>query len=131
MNNFRINTTVIYSAYVNYLKTSDNCILPLTNGKFGSLINDLNKLVKVGSAINVNVFTNATGSEIKYSNKPVLNINYTYSHQKKVNDTIVEVDGSVTILFTDGTMFTTADNNTIKYWFSIIGITPVVITPLL
>ena len=120
MNNFHINTTVLYSSFSNYLKTTTN-ILPLTNGKFSPLVADLNAVVKTASTVTVSIFGDAAGTNKIVNNSQVLNINYTYEHSKKVADTVVIVDGAICVLFTDGTKFTTADTNATKYWYSING----------
>jgi hypothetical protein len=95
--------------------------LPLTNNAFVPLIADLNNVVKTGAGVNVAIFGDAAGKNVTVKNGQVLNINYTYTHSKKVADTVVTVDGAITILFTDGTKFTTADTNVTKYWYSING----------
>jgi hypothetical protein len=118
MNNFHISTTVLYTSYANYLKTSTTNILPLTNGKYSELIADLNEAIKTHPTIDITIFSDAAGKAVKISTKPILNINYTYEHNKKVGDVVTTVDGSITILYADGAKFSTSDNNTVKYWYS-------------
>jgi hypothetical protein len=120
MNNFHINTTVIYSSFSNYLKTTTN-ILPLTNDKYNALINELNTVVKTVAEVKIAIFEDAAGTINKVKNNSVLNINYTYEHSKKVADTILSVDGALSIIFTDGSKFSTTDKNTKAYWYSING----------
>lgn len=120
MNTFHINTTVLYSSFSNYLKNTTN-ILPLTNDKFSVLVTELNAVVKTSPTISVSIYGDAAGTNKIVNNNLVLNINYTYEHDKKVADTVMTVDGAICILFKDGTKFATADTNATKYWYSING----------
>jgi hypothetical protein len=128
MNNFHINTTVIYSSFSNYLKNTTN-ILPLTNDKYTAFIDDLNLVVVNTSEIRISIFEDAAGTIIKVPRgRPVLNVNYTYEHSKKLADSVVNVDGTLSIIYMDGTKFSTTDTNTKEYWYSINGsqLTPLV-----
>uniref|UniRef100_A0A6C0JGR2 Uncharacterized protein n=1 Tax=viral metagenome TaxID=1070528 RepID=A0A6C0JGR2_9ZZZZ len=118
MNNFHISTTVLYTSYANYLKTSTTNILPLTNGKYSELISDLNEAIKTHPTIDIAIYSDAAGSKSVIAKKSILNINYTYEHEKKAGDVVITVDGSITVLYLDGTKFSTNDSNTVKYWYA-------------
>jgi len=120
MNNFHINTTVIYSSFSNYLKTTTN-ILPLTNDKYTAFIDELNVIVKTVPEIKIAIFEDAAGTINKVKSNSVLNVNYTYEHSKKLADAVVNVDGALSIICMDGTKFSTTDTNTKAYWYSING----------
>lgn len=123
MNNFQISTTVLYTSYANYLKTSSTNVLPLTNDKYSDLVTNLNAAIKTHPNINITIFSNAAGSAVTVAKKTILNVNYTYEHDKKVADKVNTVDGSLTILYTDGTKFSTSDSNPVKYWYAFEGAT--------
>lgn len=121
MNNFHISTTVLYTSYANYLKTSDTNVLPLTNSKYSDFITDLNTAIKTHPNINITIFSDAAGSAVTVAKKTILNVNYTYEHDRKVADKVSTVDGALTILYTDGTKFSTTDGNLVKYWYAFEG----------
>jgi hypothetical protein len=121
---FHIVTTVLYSAFTNYVPNSEsNLVLP-TNGEIVNLSNDIIYTLNnsPGAPLVISIFTDASGQKLVL-NKTATNINYLYPYEDVKNDTTISYPGKVTFIFNDGTMFKVTDDNLpIQYYYSLNGL---------
>jgi hypothetical protein len=104
---------------------------PIVDGEYISFQNDVNYAINMLGHVNVNIYTDASGTTfaIDSSGNPIQNaliqrMVYTYPYLDQNNNT---VDGSFQIFFYNGGSWANSDANYAAYWYSIEGILPVTI----
>ena len=104
---------------------------PITDGEYISFQSDVNYAINVLGHVNVNIFTDASGTTyaLDSSGNPIQNalierMVYTYPHMDESNN---PVDGTFEIKFFNSGKWTNTDANYAAFWYSIEGILPVTI----
>lgn len=104
---------------------------PITDGEYISFQNDVNYAINILGHVNLNIFTDASGTNyaIDSSGNPIQNalierMVYTYPYMDLSNN---PVEGNFELYFYNSGKWANNDANWSQYWYSIEGIYPVVI----
>jgi len=104
---------------------------PITDGEYISFQNDVNYAINILGHVNLNIYTNASGTifDTDASGNPIQNalierMVYTYPHLDENGN---PVDGLFEIFFYNGAYWSNPDANNAAYWYYIEGIYPKVL----
>ena len=104
---------------------------PITDGEYISFQNDVNYAINVLGHVNLNIYTDASGTTFALDSNgaPIQNaliekLIYTYPYMDASNN---QVDGQFEIIFAGGGTWNNVDAHWYEFWYSIEGILPVTI----
>lgn len=104
------------------------------NNKYAEYYADLNTIMRTRGHCYINIFSNPDGTSfsIDSAGNPIQNrlVNYVmYSYGNYDMSSTAATIGKIRIVFNDSSRFEILDNQTAISWFTVEGITPVVIKP--
>jgi hypothetical protein len=104
---------------------------PITDGEYISFQNDVNYAINILGRVNLNIFTDASGTvfALDSSGNPIQNaliqkLVYNYPYIDLSGNAI---DGYFQIYFYDSGFWGNVDSNNAAFWYSIEGIYPITI----
>jgi hypothetical protein len=127
-------TLVLYSDSLHNSKNRETFdkVPYLTNGQYELIIDDINTTLIEGNPFRINIYTDASGTVFaKDSNsndindRLVITTIYTYAYVDNMNHMLV--DGNFKVIFDDGSYIQNDDVHEDIYWYSVVGVTPIVI----
>jgi hypothetical protein len=127
-------TLVLYSDSLHNIKNREiyDKVPYLDSGHYSLIIDDINTTLGEGNPFRINIYTDAAGTVFaKDSNsndindRLVITTIYTYAYVDNLNH--VFVIGNFKVIFDDGSYIQNDDAHEDIYWYSVVGVTPIVI----
>jgi hypothetical protein len=104
----------------------------LTDGEYQFIIDDINYALHHGHPFRISIFTDASGNILaKDSNgndindRLIVTTIYTYPYTDFHTNTLI--DGNFKVIFDDGSYLENVDAHNQEFWYTVIGVEPVVI----